>query len=458
MSGLAQESAPGSPKAVFGSVQFAPPHVQSAPGRLFIPKSSQPQTVPAGHKFAASTSFEIFVPSGLQPDEAPPFSGKGFETPASLACHYGLVSTAASPNCNPNSTTVNPTGGSKTIAIVDAYDDPQAAADLAWFSDQFGIPLSVSQFQVVWANTSTSLCPGQYGYGIGTDYSGGWEFEEALDIEWAHAMAPGANIYLVEACSNYDTDLQQAVLVANNLVQCGKSEIDPSTFVLGTCPGGSTGKGEVSMSWGGEEFAGETTWDTNFTTPGVVYFAAGGDGPGVEYPCASPNVVCAGGTTNRRNPATLNFLQEAAWVGTGGGQSAIETIPSYQSSYLSSTKCATWRCVPDLSFDSDPYTGVYVYNTFPIDGIYYDGLDQSQWFIAGGTSVATQALAGIINKAGSFAASSNAELTTQYSNKNNAADFTDITVGFCGPYMGYSVMTLYDWCTGNGVPNGYAGK
>jgi subtilase family serine protease len=434
------------------TIEITPPHVPSAPGTLFIPSSSQPKTPPAGHSFSAHTNVEVFLPHGFKPDEAPPFPGYGYETPASLACHYGLVSpgTGVAPNCNPNSTTVVPTGGSNTIAIVDAYDDPSAPGDLAWFSLQFGVPLSLPQFQVVWANTAASSCNTM---GVPIDFTGGWELEEALDIEWAHAMAPKANIYLVEACSETDTDLEQAGLVANNLVQCGKSEIDPSTLVLSSCPTGSKGKGEVTMSWGTMEASTETGFDANFATPGVVYFAAAGNGPGVLYPCTSPNVVCAGGTTLRRNPSTFNFMAESAWVFGGGGQSMVEKIPSYQSTYISS-HCKTYRCVPDLSFDADPYTAVWVYDTFPLEGFSY-----YEWLATGGTSVSTVALAGIVNSANSFAASSSAELTTIYKNMATAADFTDITSGFCGPYMGFSAATGYDFCTGVGVVKGItAGK
>jgi kumamolisin len=459
MCGLAQESEPGSPRAVTAAVQVAPPHVPSAPGRLFIPKSNQQQTPPAGHKFVAHTNFEVYIPHGLEPQEAPPFIGYGYETPASLACHYGLVTVAAgiSPNCNPNSTTVVPTGGKNSIAIVDAYDDPSAPGDLAWFSDQFGLPLKVSQFQIVWANTASSSCPGNYGYGVPVDPYGEWEIEEALDIEWAHAMAPSATIYLVEACSNYDFDLMEAVTVASNLVSCGNTGIDPSTFVLTPCTTG-TAKGEVSMSWGGGEFGGETAYDSNFTAPGVVYFASSGDSPGVLYPCVSPNVVCAGGTTVRRNPSTFNFMQEDAWVFSGGGQSMVELIPSYQSTYIP-TYCATYRCVPDLSFDADPYTGVWVYDTFPVGELYSEYWPE--WLIVGGTSVSSPALAGLVNRAGNFYASSNAELVHVYGYSRPTyagAYYTDITGGFCGFYMGFTAGAGYDFCTGVGVDKGYSGK
>jgi subtilase family serine protease len=190
--------------------------------------------------------------------------------------------------------------------------------------------VTLTQFNIVQANTAASSC---YYQGVPQESSGGWEIEESLDIEWAHAMAPRANIYLVEACSALDTDLQQAVMVANNLVHCGKSEIG-SDGTLGTCPEGSTGAGEVSMSWGGEEWLDESvanSGDTNctylddscFTTPNVVYFASAGDSPGTIWPGTSPNMVSAGGLSNRRNSSTLNFVQDSAWVDAGGGQSAV---------------------------------------------------------------------------------------------------------------------------------------
>jgi len=321
--------------------------------------------------------------------------------------------------------------------------------------------LALTQFKVVQAVTYLSSCYYYPGY-VQVDYSGGWEIEEALDVEWSHAMAPSANIYLVEACSNSDVDLQQAVLVAKNLVQCGLTEIGAGD-VLGTCPAGSTGKGEISMSWGGGEFYGENGTgcavtntflnDSCFTGAGIVYFASSGDSPGTIWPGTSPNVVSAGGLTNRRNPVNFNWVGEAGWVFGGGGPSMIETIPSYQSSHASVVAVVgKWRGTPDLSFDADPYTGVYVYDTFPIYGYVY------QWWIVGGTSVSSPSLAGIVNRAGAFAASSNAELTTIYNNMSNVSDIWDITSAFCGPYMGFSAMAGYDFCSGVGAPWTYAGK
>ena len=457
----AQHATLSSPATVTESSRPAPIRIVSPQGTLVIPSSSIAQPPAPGQKVAAHTNVRVFIPAGVKPDEAPPFPGFGYETPASLACVYGLVTAVA--GCNPNVTTANPTGGSNTIAIVDPYDDPEAPADLAYFSLQFGIPLKVSQFQVVQAVTVDSTC--FFEGAVPVDATGGSEVEESLDIEWSHAMAPDANIFLVEGCSNIDGDLQQAVLVANNLVRCGKTEINPDTGVLGTCPASSTGKGEVSMSWGEAEYIGENAAtctfnaalpteglaDGCFTTPGIVYFASSGDSPGVGYPGTSPNVVSAGGLTNRRSAATFNFIQETGWVDAGGGQSAIEARPSYQSGIAAIVGPA--RGVPDLSFDADPNTGVYVYDTFP-----FDFVDFPQWLVVGGTSVSAPSLAGIINRAGAFAASSNAELTTIYANRAVVADFTDITSAYCGPYMGFTAVAGWDFCSGVGADKGYSGK
>jgi len=455
----AQELGPGTPIRVSEPSEAPPVHYPSAPGTLVIPKSSLVQTPPAGHYFAAHTNVEAFIPAGIKPGETPPFPGYGYETPASLACVYSMVTTLPA-GCNPYSTVTNPGGGANTLAIVDAYDDPSAPGDLAWFSLQFGLPLTLTGFNVVWANTTTSSC---YSYGVPVDYSGGWEIEESLDIEWAHAMAPKAKLYLVEACSNFDSDLQIAVQVANNLVACGATGIGSTgtlTYPACTTP---TGKGEISMSWGGGEFFGEseansgdTTCtgadDSCFTTPGVVYVASSGDSPGVIWPGSSPNVVSAGGLSNRRNASTFAFEGSGAWVNGGGGQSAVEALPSYQDISGVTVVCGTtWRCVPDVSFEADPYTGVYVYDSFPIFG-YVEG----PWWIVGGTSVSAPALAGMINHAGNFRASSAAELTTIYTNLGTS-NFKDITSGYCGAYMGFTAGTGYDLCTGVGNPRGYGG-
>jgi subtilase family serine protease len=392
-------------------ISFAPAQIRPASGNVFTPDSSIEKHGDIGMR--AHTNLHVLLPTkpmeNLRPFGAP-YSGYGYETPASLGCVYSLVKVVT--GCSPNAVTANPTGGAKMIAVVDAYDAPNAANDLAAFSTQFGLP--AANFQTV------------YAAGAQPAYDPGWEMEESLDVQWAHAMAPGAKIVLVEAASSSFADLLAAEDVAANLVN-------------------ATGGGEVSNSWGGGEFPGETTYDSHFLKANVVFFASAGDGPGTVWPGSSPNVVSAGGTTVRRNPSTAAFLSEYPWDSAGGGASWYEARPTYQSGI--SSLVGNFRGVPDLSFDSNPTTGVWVFDS-----------DMGGWYILGGTSVASPALAGIINSAGSFRASTNAELTSIYGARSNAADFRDITSGFCGPYGGYSGASGWDFCTGVGVVTGKAGK
>ena len=391
-------------------------HTKSPHGRVMAPGSS---IAHAGDKgLRAHTHLQVFVPEEtVTPFAGPPFAGLGFETPASLACVYSLVPRTSS--CNPNVVTANPTGGFGAIALVDAFHDPTALTDLQTFSTQFG--LKAPNLTVVFASGTK---PAQ-------DPSGGWELEAALDLEWAHAMAPDARLFLVEARSDSFSDLLAAERVAGNLVA-------------------SAGGGEVSNSWGGDEFSGETSFDSNFTTAGVVYFASSGDQPGVQYPAASPNVVAAGGTTTARNPSTANFLSERPWDLAGSGVSAFEPRPVYQD--VIQAIVGTRRGVPDLSFDSNPVTGAWVFDSTPVQGA------GSGWFIVGGTSLASPALAGIVNAAGNRLGSSEAELNLLYNNLAISTDFNDISSGFCGPTAGFSARSGWDLCTGIGSVKGKIGK
>jgi subtilase family serine protease len=195
------------------------------------------------------------------------------------------------------------------------------------------------------------------------------------------------------------------------------------------------------MSWGGSEFAQETSLDFFFTTPGVVYFAAAGDNPGVSYPCSSPNVVCAGGTSTARNENTGNFIAEITWQDGGGGISAVEPTPPYQAGLR--RQLGGFRGVPDLSADANPNTGVWILDTNPVPG--------PGWYIVGGTSVSTPLLAGIVNASGQFAPSSGTELTRLY-DFSGFGSFNDIVYGACGFYSGTFASIGWDQCTGLGSP------
>lgn len=379
-----------------------------------VPESSKEKPGEAGvvahtnHAIAVRPEAGAGAPSG--------------ETPASLACVY-KTAPLLTPNC-PKTASVVPAGGFGTIAIVDAYDYPTAEADLGVFSAKFGLPACTKAngcFSVVYAggNRPGGNC--------------GWAQEAALDIEWAHAMAPGAAIILVEARSNSLSDLMAAVDAAGARVTAGG------------------GTGQVSMSWGSSEFFGETASDPHFQAAGVVYFASSGDTGGKRiYPGVSPYVVSAGGTSLVR-ASNGNFSTENAWSGSGGGPSQFESRPAYQDALAAAL--GLHRGSPDMSFDADPNTGVSVY-----DGTVCSG--QSGWMVFGGTSVAAPSLAGIVNLAGGRATTTAHELATVYGNlpatsARYAADFRDIKSGRAGTF---SAGTGWDFVTGMGSPLGLSGK
>jgi subtilase family serine protease len=376
-----------------------------AAGTIIVPESSKERPQDIGVR--AHTNFVIYQAGGIEPDNSKP--GANWETPGSLGCLYRLTPPVA--GCPIKTAITNPSGGALAIAIVDAFDNPQAANDLATFSAQFGLP--PANFSQVYAN----------GHKPPND-PGGWSLEEALDIEMAHAMAPNAQIILVEAASNSFTDLYQAEDVASSLVA-------------------AAGGGEVTNSWSGGEYSGELSDEAaHFGTANVVYLASSGDtGSVVGVPSAFAKVVSAGGTSIKRQ-SSGNFKSESCWSGSGGGDSKYEAIPSYQSSIASIV--GSKRGTPDYSFDADPASGVAMYDA---DGGF-------NWTQVGGTSVSSPALAGIINNAGHFFASSNLELTTIYSNLGNAKDFRDITTGS----NGHAATVGWDFCTGVGVNVGKLGK
>ena len=367
-----------------------------------------------------------------------------------MGCVYRVGPVYA--GCNPATGGTNhPTGGWGAIALVDAYDNPRAASDLATFSAHFGLP--AANFVKVYANSAFGTLNGMTASCSGTPPGNtGWGLEEDLDIQWAHAMAPSAKIILVEACSNSYADLLYAEQVAGIQVA-------------------AAGGGDISNSWGSGEFASEVgTTDNAFYRyhwSKITYFASAGDfGWGAEYPSSSPWVVSAGGTTINRD-ISGNFLNESCWSGSGGGVSLYE---KWQSPPNILNGMGPWsdyqypfagqgaRQTPDLSFNADPASGVYVYDTYGYGG----------WVIVGGTSVSSPALAGIVNSAnnrlgqappagGFYSTQENnliyAQLFATQAFPNN---FYDVKTGSNG--VGHNALVGYDQCTGVGTPRGKGGK
>ncbi len=337
------------------------------------------------------------------------------ESPSSFACVYNQTtqSITQSIGCNQSFTTVNPVGGNGAIAIVDAYDTPTSATDLAYFSAYFG--LQAPNLNVVYAGGSawpyiTATKPP-------TSVRTGWDIETMLDLEWAHAMAPNAKLFLVEAQSTSSTDLDAAVQAAQYLVS-------------------TNGGGMVSMSWYFSESRGENNRDpifNNASLPQVVHLACSGDTGGkVVYPAASPYVIGIGGTTINRD-ANNNYVSETTWTHGGGGKSSYEPRPSFQNS-VQSVVGTQWG-TPDIAMDANPSSGVPIY----LAGAWYP-------YLIGGTSLSAPLTAGIFNvaNAANYSVASTI-FNTLYNNGPKPNDFRDITSGKCGSL---SAESGYDLCTG----------
>jgi hypothetical protein len=324
-------------------------------------------------------------------------------------------------------------GAGQTLAIVDAYDDPDlvdssspafGSSDLARFDQAFGLP-DPPVFEKLNEFGTASALPGTDPSGAGNPF-GNWEIEEALDVEWAHAIAPGASIDLVETISDDGADM----------------------YTGATTAAGLAGVSVVSMSWGSGEYSGEQSFDSSFTTPsghqGVTFVASSGDSgsPGL-YPAYSPNVVAAGGTSLSVTAAG-SYASETAWSGGGGGISSYENEPNFQREVQNSDM----RTIPDIAFDANPSTGVSVYDS-------YNGTGADPWEQIGGTSVAAPCLAAIfaIADQGRMLAGmttlDGASQTMAALYALPATDFSDVTSGYNG---GFSARPGYDEVTGLGTP------
>jgi subtilase family serine protease len=392
-------------KLIFGSLLILTIVVS---GAWMIPQAFAPGP-PLGwvaHPPIHARPFATTVPTGLFPSAVEHAYGLD-----QLSCSLGTTSTSW--------TDPSLCGHGQALAIVDAYDDPTAESDLGAFSNYFGLP----------ACTSSNGCFAKAMPQGQPITSAGWGLEISLDIQWAHAIAPGARILLVEAGSNSFSNLLGAV-------NYGASQSGYPVH-------------QVSMSWGGSEFSYESLYDSYFSVSGVSFFASSGDsGNGPIWPSASPYVIGVGGTTLQ-----ADTLTETAWSGSGGGISLYESEPSFQSKYpIPNTGGA--RGVPDVSYDADPNTGVSVYDSTPYNG-------QSGWFVIGGTSVGApswNAIFAIVNSKRSSPISSVSFSTgiTLYGAAtgsvytNNYRDIKSGSNGNCGFVC--NAQTGYDFVTGLGSP------
>lgn len=300
--------------------------------------------------------------------------------------------------------------GRGTIAIIDAYDDPTIEEDLATFNKQFGLATC----------TTAKGCFEKHKMDATIKPNTGWAEETALDVEWAHAIAPKAKILLVEAKTASLANLLNAVDYAR-----GRSEVVA-----------------VSMSWGSREFSSESNYDTRFASSTAVFFASSGDnGNGVSWPAVSTNVIGVGGTTLHLD-GNGSVKSEVAWSGSGGGLSKYEAAPGFQIAYQVPHANGK-RAVPDVSYNADPNTGYSVYTTTAPAG-------QKGWIVVGGTSAAAPQWAAI--RAMSSTVTSD-KLYKRAASSKYTSYFRDITSGSNGSCLIFCIADpQYDYVTGLGSP------
>ncbi|MGH3158460.1 MAG: carboxypeptidase regulatory-like domain-containing protein [Streptosporangiaceae bacterium] len=344
---------------------------------------------------------------GIHPDTTP--AGYG---PSDLQSAYNLPSSSA--------------GNGETVAIVDAYDDPDAEADLQAYRAQYGLPVCDTAngcFQKVNENGQTSPLPPAAG-------DSGWDVEESLDVDMVSATCQNCHIILVEANSNSNTDLYTAEDTAVTM-----------------------GAKFVSNSWGGCEYSGETSDDTYFNHPGVAIAVASGDygydnyQEGCDtpsYPAASQYVTSVGGTSLTQDSSVSRGWTETTWSpdpqATGSGCSQYEPKPTWQTD----TGCSN-RTTNDVSAVADPNTGVAIYDSYSDGG----------WAEEGGTSVASPIIAATYALAGTPVAGT---YPSSYPYQHTSS-LNDITSGSnydqsCTPAYLCTAGPGYDGPTGLGTPDG----
>lgn len=364
-------------------------------------------------------------------------------TPAQIRAAYGLP--ALPTGTSYTVAQAASLGAGQTIYIVDAMHNPNIAAELAAFNQRFALPNCTtkslaSNATLPLAAPTANACDLVIVYSTAAGgmaasapaYDSGWATEIALDVQWAHAIAPLARIVVIEAPDASVNSLSNAVKLANNM-----------------------GPGVVSMSFGANEGSWTSSFDTVFTAAGMSYLAATGDaGVAVEWPSVSSNVLAVGGTSLTYSGS--GSRSEVAWSQTGGGISAYVTTPKYQSTSVPGMGTASRRTVADVSFNANPSTGQYVASIAA-------GTSAVGWISAGGTSLSTPQWAGLIaianaNRALTGKAKLGAPHAMLYGNiasvaGNYSSAFLDINSGSHGTCSTCTAKTGYDQVTGLGTPN-----
>ena len=373
-----------------------------------------------GDNFSVAGKIHCFViknttahPSAktVEPNAIP--SGNGYG-PAQFQAAYGLTAASAAD------------GAGQTVAVVDAYNDPTAASDLAAYRSAAGLPaLTSGQFTVYNQNGATSPLPAT------PPTSDDWTLEESLDVDMVSAICPLCKIDLVEATN----DSGNGLYVAENTAAT------------------TLGAKYISNSWGGSETSTDLTYDSEyFGHSGVVYTASAGDNSynaGVIYPATSPNVVGVGGTSLSTSSNARGWTEKVWYTnsneGTGSGCSSNEPRPSWQTAVASLAAACSHRVDNDVAADADPATGAAVYDTSNGNG---------GWNEVGGTSQSSPMIAAVFALAGNNGNGGNNAADSIYTHTGNLYDVTTGSNGSCSSSILCTAATGYDGPTGWGTPDG----
>ena len=405
-------------RLVSGADQFAAgssPLLQSVPPPQIwstIPACSNEERPGVAHCDAivrTDVAARAERPLGGRAAPAGTFADNGAYSPAYLQSAYNVAALDSA----------HGGGVGQIVAIVDAYDDPNLASDLAYYRTYFGLVPCPSG--VVSSAASGCVLQQVNQYGAASPLptaNGSWAIEEAIDVEMVSAICPNCQLLLVEANSASISDLGTGVNTAVNM-----------------------GATVVSNSYGSSEYPSENTDAlAYYNHPGVPIVVASGDsGFGVEFPAAAPTVVAVGGTALIQNSATgLRNGSESAWIGAGAGCSAYEPKPAWQHD----TGCAN-RSVADVSAVADPSTGVWLYDSYGRTGL----------AIAGGTSVAAPIISAIFALAGT-GGGVDYPASNLYAHPNALYSVTTGNDGTCGSYLCDATMNQggYAGPTGLGTP------
>jgi subtilase family serine protease len=464
---------PAATLAVCGAVAFMGVPAGSP---VLAAASSLPVPVPA------VTDYQLLTSSTTPPTETQCFAiGRRCFTATAMQNSYNLPALYGTNGQNE--------GQGVTIAIIDSFGNPNIASDLANFDTQMGLPHMCGEpgaacgagnptFQHVYWNGKTQVkAPPPGAQNPGLQNRDAWTLETSLDVEWAHAMAPMANILNVTTnpaetqgvqglpammgAEQFIVDNHQATVISQSFGTTEEAFGSTQSLLNLRHAFISAAADGVTVLASSGDFGTANPGKTPVNNPATIPF------PTVNWPASDPLVTGVGGTYLCTNPVTgmgvdstdppakcqaNPGVREIGWIDAGGGFSHVFATPSYQDTLpAGSTPIGAMRGVPDVSFQASATTGPLVYDT---------GASAGGWFIVGGTSCSAPQWAGLVAIADQIAGHGlgliNPTLYKLADSQNYSTYFYDVTTGNnqTNPSVpGYPATTGWDPLTGLGTPN-----